>query len=102
MGTVDLENTHTSGLYAKRDLVIVDGQGAILRDEHGKEYIDCVGGQGTANLGHALSFMEKSELMVETLGPHIFDSFLFIKNAEWAEYRTQVTGWELDKYLPIL
>jgi glutamine synthetase len=55
-----------------------------------------------ANLGHALSFMEKSELMLETLGPHIFDSFRFIKNAEWNEYRTQVTDWELQKFLPRL
>ena len=52
-----------------------------------------------ANLGHALSFMEKSELVLETLGPHIFNSFIHIKSAEWNEYRTQVTGWELDRYL---
>jgi len=51
------------------------------------------------NLGHALSFMEKSELMLETLGPHIFNNFLYIKNEEWNEYRTQVTGWELDRFL---
>lgn len=54
------------------------------------------------NLGHAASFMEKSELMLETLGPHIFNNFLYLKSAEWDEYRTQVTGWELDKYLPNL
>jgi glutamine synthetase len=51
------------------------------------------------NLGHALSFMEKSELMLETLGPHIFHNFQYLKNAEWNEYRTQVTGWELDRFL---
>jgi len=55
-----------------------------------------------ANLGHALSFMEKSELALETLGPHIFDNFLFIKNEEWNDYRMQVTEWELDKFLPTL
>lgn len=54
------------------------------------------------NLGHALSFVEKSELMLETLGPHIFNNYLYLKNAEWSEYRTQVTGWERDKYLSIL
>ncbi len=48
-----IENQHTSGVYAKRDLTIVRGQGALLYDEAGNEYIDCVGGQGTANLGHA-------------------------------------------------
>jgi len=48
-----LESSHTSGVYAKRDLTIVRGQGATLWDDQGRAYIDCVGGQGTANLGHA-------------------------------------------------
>ncbi len=48
-----LEEQTTSGVYAKRDLVIVRGQGAVLYDDQGREYIDCVGGQGVANLGHA-------------------------------------------------
>lgn len=53
MEAVTQENKHTSGLYSKRDLVIVRGDGARLWDEQGNEYIDCVGGQGVANLGHA-------------------------------------------------
>jgi acetylornithine/LysW-gamma-L-lysine aminotransferase len=48
-----LEDLHTSGLYTKRPLAIVRGKGARLWDSQGKEYIDCVGGQGAANLGHA-------------------------------------------------
>lgn len=48
-----LENQHSSGVYAKRDLVIVRGEGATLWDDQGNEYIDCVGGQGVANLGHS-------------------------------------------------
>ena len=46
------EDAHTSGLYTKRQLAIVRGDGALLYDEDGREYIDCVGGQGSANLGH--------------------------------------------------
>jgi LysW-gamma-L-lysine/LysW-L-ornithine aminotransferase len=48
----DLENQYTSGLYSKRPVAIVRGQGARLWDSDGREYIDCVGGQGAANLGH--------------------------------------------------
>lgn len=48
-----IENQHASGVYAKRDLAIVRGQGALLYDDQGNEYIDCVGGQGSANIGHA-------------------------------------------------
>ncbi len=48
----ETENQHTSGLYSKRPVAIVRGQGARLWDSDGREYIDCVGGQGAANLGH--------------------------------------------------
>ena len=51
--TQTIESLHTSGVYAKRDLVIVSGEGATLYDDQGRAYIDCVGGQGAANLGHA-------------------------------------------------
>lgn len=50
---VDLESKHTSGVYSKRPIAIVRGKGAHLWDSDGKEYIDCVGGQGTANVGHS-------------------------------------------------
>ena len=48
-----LEAAHTSGVYPKRLLAIVRGQGARVWDADGNEYIDCAGGQGAANLGHA-------------------------------------------------
>ncbi len=46
------ESAHTSGLYQKRDVVLVRGDGAVVWDDAGRDYIDCVGGQGIANLGH--------------------------------------------------
>lgn len=49
----ELEEQHTSGVYAKRELVMVRGEGALLFDDQGRSYIDCVGGQGVANLGHS-------------------------------------------------
>ncbi len=47
-----LESQHTSGVYAKREISIVKGEGAILWDDQGREYIDCASGHGVANLGH--------------------------------------------------
>jgi acetylornithine/LysW-gamma-L-lysine aminotransferase len=46
------EGAHTSGLYQKRDLALVRGEGALVWDDTGRRYIDCVGGQGSGNLGH--------------------------------------------------
>ena len=50
---IDTENKHTSGVYAKQTLTIVRGQGALLFDADGVEYLDCSSGHGVANLGHA-------------------------------------------------
>jgi LysW-gamma-L-lysine/LysW-L-ornithine aminotransferase len=52
MDFMTMEQTYTSGVYAKREMRLVRGQGALLYDDKGSEYIDCVGGQGTANIGH--------------------------------------------------
>ncbi len=49
---IELEDGHTSGVYTKRPLVIVRGEGAKLWDVQGREYIDCVGGHGVVNVGH--------------------------------------------------
>lgn len=50
---LEIENQHTSGVYAKQALTIVRGQGASLFDADGVEYLDCSSGHGVANLGHA-------------------------------------------------
>jgi LysW-gamma-L-lysine/LysW-L-ornithine aminotransferase len=50
-----LEALHSSGVYLKRDIEIVRGAGATLYDSAGRAYIDCVGGQGAANVGHCHS-----------------------------------------------
>lgn len=55
-----------------------------------------------SSLGRALEVMEKSEFVAETLGEHVFDFFLRNKRAEWEDYRSQVSQFELDRYLPRL
>ncbi|MFC5999319.1 type I glutamate--ammonia ligase [Quadrisphaera sp. GCM10027208] len=55
-----------------------------------------------ASLDHAIAIMEESELVAETLGEGVFDFFLRNKRQEWADYRHQVTPYELRRYLPVL
>ena len=38
----ELENRYSTGIYAKRELTVVRGEGARLWDEDGKVYIDCI------------------------------------------------------------
>ena len=54
------------------------------------------------SLDDAIKVMEKSELVAQTLGEHVFDVFLRNKRAEFKEYRSQVTPWELENDLPVL
>jgi acetylornithine/LysW-gamma-L-lysine aminotransferase len=52
MNIIELESRYTSGLYPKRDVAIVRGQGARVWDDQGREYIDCMSGHGVAIVGH--------------------------------------------------
>nr|BFE88544.1 hypothetical protein GCM10020093_111450 [Planobispora longispora] len=54
------------------------------------------------SLDEAIAVMERSELVAETLGEHVFDYFLRNKRSEWNDYRRQVTEFELGRYLPVL
>ena len=56
----EAEDLYGAGTYFKRKVVIVRGEGARLWDEAGKEYIDCVGGQGAANLGHQNPYVTRA------------------------------------------
>jgi glutamine synthetase len=54
------------------------------------------------SLAEALDEMERSELVAEALGEHVFEWFVRNKRAEWQEYKTQISQFELDRYLPRL
>ncbi|MFH1848981.1 MAG: aspartate aminotransferase family protein [archaeon] len=53
MNYSELEDQFGLDVYPKRGIVITKGRGALLYDTNGKEYIDCIGGIGSANIGHA-------------------------------------------------
>jgi len=54
------------------------------------------------SLEEAIIECEKSDLVRETLGDHIFGKFIANKKIEWDNYRTHVSRYELEKYLPVL
>ncbi|HEY3340750.1 MAG TPA: acetylornithine/succinylornithine family transaminase [Anaerolineae bacterium] len=53
MSFQELEQKHTSGIYAKRDLTVVRGKDATLWDDQGRSYIDCTSNQGVNTLGYS-------------------------------------------------
>jgi glutamine synthetase len=68
--------------------------------------LDDASGLGIAtlpgNLHEAVAEMERSDLVREALGEHVFEWFIRNKRAEWADYKIQVSQFELDRYLPAL
>ncbi len=55
-----------------------------------------------SSLGEAINLAETSELLYEALGDHVFNSLIENKNIEWDEYRSQVTDYEVARYLSTL
>lgn len=54
------------------------------------------------SLAEAIEEVEKSTVVKEALGEHIFNNFLENKKIEWDRYRMHVTDYEIERYLPIL
>ena len=54
------------------------------------------------SLGEAIDRFAASKLMRETLGDHVFDSFLENKRIEWNDYRAHVSDFEMKRYFPVL
>ena len=54
------------------------------------------------NLSEAIAVARKSTLLRETLGEETFEKLLRNKTAEWNEYRSVVTPYEMEKDLPVL
>jgi glutamine synthetase len=55
-----------------------------------------------ASLHDAIEVAKSSELVKKALGEHTFTKLIENKTIEWDKYRTQVTAYELEEYLPVL
>lgn len=53
------------------------------------------------SLWEALNELKKSKLIQEVLGGHLLERYTTIKTREWDEFKTQVTPWEINKYLDV-
>jgi len=67
-------------------------------EERSREGIDAL----PENLGEAIEIGAASELLLRAFGEHTHARFVESKRAEWDDYRTQLTPWEMERYLPVL
>ena len=64
-------------------------------DEIKARNIECL----PATLHAAIKEFKKSEILKEVLGDHLFPKYIEAKEKEWKEYHTNVSEYELQKYL---
>ena len=67
----------------------------LSKKELDEKGIECLPG----SLEEAIKAAEEDEFIRETLGDHLFTNYIVGKKAEWEEYRTSVSQWEINKYL---
>ncbi len=64
-------------------------------DQLDEKSIGCLPG----NLIEAVEAAEADPFIRETLGDHTYNAYISGKRNEWDEYRTQVSEWEVKRYL---
>ena len=67
---------------------------AATREKNGIAGLPC-------SLEEAVTELNNDELVKATLGDHVLTQYTLGKLAEWDEYRTRVSSWELEKYFII-
>jgi len=53
------------------------------------------------DLNEACDELERDDVVRTALGAHVTQHYLAAKRREWREYITQVTSWELERYLAL-
>ena len=92
-----VEDSFLAAVYQKFPLCITKGQGAVLYDTEGREYIDCMGGYGVALVGHCHpkvveAIREQSLKLITCHG-----SFYNDKRAELLEKLVEIAPKGLNK-----
>ncbi|MFW5937338.1 MAG: glutamine synthetase family protein, partial [Halanaeroarchaeum sp.] len=62
------------------------------RDEYGIETLP-------GSLGEAVEALTADDVVTDALGEHVAEKFVEAKTQEFAEYKTEVSAWETDRYL---
>ncbi|BDR56323.1 type I glutamate--ammonia ligase [Xylocopilactobacillus apis] len=53
------------------------------------------------NLYEALDWLGKDDIVIKSLGDHIYKSFVNLKKLEWIAYSQNISDWEKEQYLEV-
>ncbi len=85
---------HVMQTYGRQPIVLASGQGAVVRDVNGVEYIDCVAGIAVNNVGHCHPrVVEAIRSQAEKL-IHVSNLYYTEVQANLAEELIELTGME--------
>ncbi|MHC1635672.1 MAG: acetylornithine transaminase [Candidatus Methanospirareceae archaeon] len=91
---IEKERKYIMQTYKRQPLVVVEGRGAILKDIHGREYIDCVAGIAVNNVGHCHPVVvEAIKKQAERL-IHTSNLYYTELQVELAEKLVEISGME--------
>ncbi|WOY90132.1 type I glutamate--ammonia ligase [Ligilactobacillus murinus] len=54
-----------------------------------------------STLHNALKALRTDEVIIDAMGPHLYNNFVEAKRLEWEAYRQEVSQWERDQYLEL-
>lgn len=90
----DNDNRYIASTYARFDVVLTHGKGAVVFDENEKEYIDLTAGIGVNSLGFANDEWAKAVCeQVQTL-PHVSNLYYSKPGSEVAKMLCEMTGFQ--------
>ncbi len=91
---IEKDSKYVMQTYGRQPLVLSKGNGAVVQDIYGKEYIDCVAGIAVNNVGHCHPMVVRAiQAQAEEL-LHVSNLYYTEIQAELAETLVSVTGME--------
>ncbi len=94
---IETENRFMANVFAKKQVVLVKGKGALVWDINGKEYVDCTSSYGVALLGHCHPKIVKAVCSQAEKLISCHSGFYNDKRSEFLEKLVSITPKGLDK-----
>lgn len=98
MDPIELEKEYIAPTYTRQPLTIVEGDGVIVKDIEGNEYLDFVAGIAVCSLGHSHPSVLKA---LEEQGRklvHISNLYYTLPQIELAKKLSEITPEGIKKF----
>ena len=97
----ELESKYVMGTFARKPVEFVSGNGMMLTDDKGKQYLDFVGGIGVISLGHCAPALVKTLQEQTAKLMHVSNYYYIEHRGEVAEKLSNILGGTTDSGEPI-